>query len=237
MELSIILPTYNERGNIAHVISELESLFSTKKSFEIIVVDDSSPDNTAKEVEKMQRRYANIVLLKDQPKEGIGKALERGYNTAKGKWLLSMDADRAFLTKDIARLLAEREKGFDFIVGSKYSKGSHYMKKSVGDYLRSKISEYGNLYMRLVSGVPLQDFSMNFRLLKKEVWKNIKPKDKENFFLVEMLVQAHWKGHKIKEVGVSLLPRDFGVSKTNVWKQTGKFLVKSTSFLLERLTK
>ncbi|HLC78888.1 MAG TPA: glycosyltransferase [archaeon] len=239
MEFSIILPTYNERGNIRAVILELESFFSkfSKKSFEIIVVDDSSPDGTAIEVVKMQKRFPNIVLIKDQPKEGIGKALERGYNIAKGKWLLSMDADRAFLTEDIGKLLLEKENGFDFIVGSKYSQGAKYVKKSFVDFMRSKISEYGNLYISLVSGVPLQDFSMNFRLLKRQVWENISPKDRENFFLIEMLVQAHYKGHRIKEVGVCLLPRDFGVSKTKVWKQIGKFLVKSSGFLLLRATK
>ncbi|HZX20015.1 MAG TPA: glycosyltransferase [archaeon] len=238
MELSIILPTYNERENIEHVILELESFFSKKnpkkKSFEIIVIDDSSPDKTAQEVERIQSRFTNLVLIKDRPKEGIGKALECGYNIAKGKWLLSMDADRAFLTNDLERILIERENGFDFIVGSKYATGSHYIKNSFIDLLRSKISEYGNTYISLVSGVPLKDFSMNFRLLKKEVWKSINPKDNENFFLVEMLVEAHYKGYKIKELGVSLLPRDFGVSKTRVWKQAGKFLVKSTAFLWTR---
>jgi len=236
MDLSIILPTYNERENIKHVILELESFFSKKKSFEIIVIDDSSPDKTAQEVEKMQKRFPNLILIKDQPKEGIGKALELGYNRAKGKWLLSMDADRAFLTKDLERILLERENKFDFIVGSKYAKDANYVKNSPGAWLRSKISEYGNLYISFTSGVPLRDFSMNFRLLKKEVWKNIKPKEKENFFLIEMIVQAHYKGYKIKELGVSLMPRSFGVSKTKVGKQMSKFLIKSTAFLWKRIT-
>lgn len=240
MELSVILPTYNERENIRHVILELESFIPKQKigikSFEIIVVDDSSPDMTAKEVDGLMRRFHNLVLIKDMPKEGIGKALERGYDRARGRWLLSMDADRAFLTKDLEKMLAEREKGFDFIVGSKYARGSNYIKNSFADWLRSKISEYGNAYISLASGVPLKDFSMNFRLLKKEAWKSIRPKDAENFFLAEMLVEAHYRGYRIKEIGVSLLPRDFGVSKTRVWKQAGKFLAKSTAFLWRRLT-
>ena len=232
MELSVILPTYNEKDNIIQVITELESFFSKKtKSFEMIVVDDSSPDGTADEVEKLHKRFPNLVLIRDMPKEGIGSALNRGYNRSKGKWLLSMDADRAFLTKDIDRVLCEKENGFKFVVGSKYARGADYVKDSFTAWLRSKISEYGNLYISIVSGVPLRDFSMNFRLLKREVWENIRPEDKENFFLVEMIVQAYYKGYKIKEVGVSLLPRGFGASKTRVGKQMVKFFLKSTSFL------
>src|SRR3989344_3519871 len=131
MELSVILPTYNEKENIIQVITELESFFSKKtKSFEIIVVDDSSPDGTADEVEKLRRKFPNLVLIRDMPKEGIGSALKRGYKRAKGKWILSMDADRAFLTKDIDRILAERGKGFKFVVGSKYAHGADYVKDS-----------------------------------------------------------------------------------------------------------
>jgi len=237
MELSVILPTYNERENIEAVILELESFFSKKETFEIIVIDDSSPDKTAEAVQKMQKRFSNLILIKDQPKEGIGRALEKGYDRARGNWLLSMDADRAFLTKDLERIISERKNGFDFIVGSKYAQDSNYVKNSFISWVRSKISEWGNLYINLVSGVPLKDFSMNFRLLKKEVWKNIKPKDKENFFLVEMIVQAQYKKYRIKELGVSLIPRSFGVSKTQVGKQMGKFLLKSTALLLKRIAR
>ncbi len=232
IELSVILPTYNEAQNIGKVIEELEDFFSKKKKpFEIIVVDDSSPDKTADVVRKLQKRFSNIVLIGDCPKEGIGKALSRGYDAGRGNWLLSMDADRAFKTNEIDRLFAKSSEGFDFVVGSKYLKESDYKKNSFGALAKSKISEYGNLYIRIMSRVPLHDFSMNFRLLKKEVWQKIKPKDNENFFLVEMLVQSHRKGHKIAEVGVSLLPRDYGASKTQVWKQSVKFFSKATAFL------
>ncbi len=236
LELSVILPTYNEAQNIEPVIQELNRFFSEKKmTFEIIVVDDSSPDGTASRVEKVQKTIPNLVLIKDCPKEGIGKALQRGYNAAQGKWLLSMDADRAFRTEEIERFLLQQNNGFDFITGSKYLKESSYAKESVWALIKSKISEYGNAYISLASGVPLHDFSMNFRLLKKNVWQDLNPTDNENFFLVEMLVQSKWKGYSIKEIGVSLLPRDYGASKTRVWKQSLKFLAKSSAFWLQRL--
>lgn len=232
---SIILPTYNEAKNIQHVIEEAESFFREKgKPFEIIVVDDSSTDGTDVEVREMQERFDNIILLDHCPKEGIGKALSRGYDIARGEWLLSMDADRAFHINEIDRLLEQAEMGYDFIVGSKYLSGANYIKGSLTDELRSKISEYGNAYISVVTRLSLRDFSMNFRLLRRKVWEDIHPTDNENFFLVEMLVQAHRKGYAIKEVGVTLLPRSHGVSKTNVGKQMFKFLKKATRLGLKR---
>lgn len=231
IELSVVLPTYNEAKSIAKVIPELENFFAEKKiECEIIIVDDSSPDGTAQEVKKWQKKFSNLVLLADNPKEGIGKALSRGYLAACGEWILSMDADRSFKTEDIARLLKERKKGFDLITGSKYAKGAILKKDSIAHWLKVQISKGGNAYLRFLTGVPANDFTINFRLFKKEVWKAIHPKDVENFFLVEMLVQAHQKGFKIKEIPTTLLLRDFGQSKTKVWRQIVKFLVKATQY-------
>lgn len=232
---SIILPTYNESENIRPIIEELESFFSVKKKpFEIVVVDDSSTDGTDNVIRDLQKRYDNIVLLDKNPKEGIGKALKRGYDTAHGEWLLSMDTDRAFHISEIDRLIEQTHHGYDFVVGSKYLKGAHYIKDDFTAQWRSKLSEYGNAYIALVTRLSLKDFSMNFRLLRKDVWGKIQTTDNENFFLVEMLVDAHRKGYKIKEVGVTLLPRGYGVSKTKVWKQIFKFFGKATKLGMKK---
>jgi dolichol-phosphate mannosyltransferase len=235
VELSMILPTYNERENIAKTVSDLNHFFDARKMVvEIIVVDDSSPDGTADEVRRLQKDTANLVLLADNPKQGIGKALERGYDAAKGEWLLSMDADWAFETDEIAKFLDKRAQGFDFITASKYSQGAVYRTKSFDEVLKQFVSRGGTFYIRAVSGLALHDFTSNFRLLRKEVWKAIRPKDNENFFLVEMLVQAHRKGFRIAEVPVTLSPRNFGVSKTRLWKQSVKFFAKTTRLLFDR---
>lgn len=234
-ELSVILPTYNEAKNIAKVIQELNAFFENQKiETEIIVVDDSSPDGTANEVKKMQKKFQNLVLLGDHPKEGIGKALQRGYDAARGEWLFSMDADRAFKIGDIQKLLRERKNGYDFIIGSKYAKGAVFQKNSSREWLKSKISMAGNNYIRLLTGVQVHDFTINFRLFRKEVWNAIHPQDRENFFLVEMLVQANQKGFRIKEVPTTLLPRNYGESKTRVWRQIAKFMVKATELLFQK---
>ena len=235
MDLSVILPTYNERKNIVKVITDLDAFFKSEKlETELIVVDDSSPDGTADEVRKLQQKYLNLVLVADHPKQGIGKALERGYDAARGDWLLSMDADWAFETGEIKRFLDAREKGFDFITGSKYLALSVYKKKTLELQIKSSISKYGMKYIRFVSGLSLNDFSSNFRLFRKEVWRAIRPSDPQNFFLVEMLIQAHRKGFKITEVPVTLSPRHHGESKTRVWDQTVKFFLKTTAYLFSR---
>ncbi len=233
-ELSIILPTYNEAKNIAKLIPQLEGVIRKNKlDAEIIVADDNSPDGTANIAKELNKKYGNIRVLLRKKKEGVGAAVRDAYNFAKGKLLLSMDADLQLKASDIMKLLAYIPE-YDMVIGSKYLEPQRYQKRSITSFLRYLISKYGNRYLGLITGTPFRDFSLNFRVLKRKVWQSIEPKDKRNFFFVEMIVQAYRKGFKIKEIPVEFKERPYGKSKTKVLNQIGVFLLKGLMYGLNR---
>ncbi len=231
VKLSIILPTYNEKENIKRMIPELhEFLEKNRISGEIIVADDNSPDKTWKQAEEMKKKFPEIRVLKRKKLEGVGAALRDAYNIAKGDLILSMDADCALEVKEISRLLKGIDGGFDLVIGSRFMSKSKFQKTSLVIRLRGIISKWGNLYTSLVTLTPINDFSLNFRVMKKEVWKKIDPPDNRNFFLAEMAILAKIKGFKVKSVPVSFKERTYGQSKTRVLNQFVVFLFKTLKY-------
>ncbi|MGR3302420.1 MAG: glycosyltransferase [Candidatus Scalindua sp.] len=110
--LSIIIPTYNERENIKILIPEIEKTFG-HVNHEIIVVDDNSPDGTAKASEELNKRYGNIRVIVRKKKEGIGAAIREGYNSARNSIILSSDSDLSFTLSDTYRLYEKIQEGYD----------------------------------------------------------------------------------------------------------------------------
>ncbi|MCH7902632.1 glycosyltransferase [archaeon] len=224
--LSIILPTYNERENIKILIpSIVDYLKKDKIDYEIIVVDDNSPDKTAEQVKEFSNKNKRIRLVLNKEKKGIGVALKKGLQESRKEILLSMDADCSLKSSEIKLLLKGIDEGFDMVLGSKYLSGSIYEKQKVLTRVRSLISEIGNKYLSIVSGIPIRDFSLNFRAMKRKVFETTNPTDQKNFFLVQQIIQAHKKGFKIKEVPISFLERKYGESKTKIWNQSFRFFI------------
>ncbi|MCX6802576.1 MAG: glycosyltransferase [Candidatus Diapherotrites archaeon] len=233
-EISIILPTYNEAKNISELIPALEAVIRKNRlDAEIVVVDDNSPDGTAETAEKLNKKFKNIRVLKRQEKEGIGAAVSEAYGFAKGKILLSMDSDQQIAAEDIMRLLKHIPE-YDFVFGSKYLKPQLYQKEGTAAKIRYIISRAGNRYIGIANGVPFMDYSLNFRALKRKVWQAISPEDKRNFFFAEMIVQAHRKGFRLKEVPIEFRKRRHGDSKTMVMNQMSVFLVKGLLLAFRR---
>jgi len=230
VELSIILPTINEAKNISQLIPELEEVIKKNKlDAEIVVADDQSTDGTTEIARKLNKKYKNIRVLERKSRDGIGKAMADTYDFAKGNILLSMDADQQIAAEDVMNLLEHIPK-FDFVFGSKYLNPQLYQRENLASKFRYLVSRYGNRYIGILNGVPFIDYSLNFRALKKEVWNSIEPTDKKNFFFAEMIVLAHRKGFKLKEIATEFKKRGFGESKTKVANQIGVFIIKG--FLL-----
>ena len=229
--LSIVLPTYNERKNIEILIPELENLFLKKRyDFEIIVVDDSSPDGTAEAAEEMNRRYRNVRVIVRLKKEGIGAALREGYNAAKNEIIVSMDSDLSFDPNDIFRFLEKIEEGYDLVLGGRHGSENNYEKKKFKIYVKWFISKFGNKMNKVLSGVNVSDFTANFRAVKKDAWKHIKTKEKTNSILLEMIILSKVKGYKIIEIPVAFKDRIHGESKINLAREAPKFVAKLLKF-------
>ena len=217
MEKIVIIPTYNERENIADI---LKAIFSLNLAYHVLIVDDGSPDGTAGIVRNLQQLYSNLLFLEERPgKLGLGTAyihgfkwsIERGYN-----FIFEMDADFSHRPADLERLYAAcKYGGGDVAIGSRYVAGG---KIENWPWDRKFYSKGGALYTRLVTWMPLNDPTAGFVCYTREVLENINL-DEIKFtgyaFQIEMKFAA-WKLHfKIAEVPITFTDRKLGFSKMN----------------------
>ena len=211
MRLSIIIPTYKEAENLKILIPQLVERFNP---YEIIVVDDDSEDGT----NYMHNALMKIITRTEE--RGIGSAIARGYDEAKGDVLLSIDADLSMDLNDVPKMLSMLDEN-DVIVGSRYIPGGQNRKEA---FLPRLASVVGNWMFKAVFKLPIKDVSMNFRVLKKATWKQIITTENTNVMLLEMLVNAHEKGFKIAEVPTVFKERVHGETKTRVFRLTVKYI-------------
>ena len=215
LEKIVIIPTYNEKENIASII---QAIFSLKENFHILVIDDSSPDGTADIVRKLQSKYPEELYLEERKgKLGLGTAYIYGFKWAveRGfRYIFEMDADFSHNPKDLRRLYeACKIGGADVAIGSRYIKGGGTVNWPKDRILLSK---GGSLYTRLITWMPVKDTTAGFVCYKKEVLETINL-DQIRFlgyaFQIEMKFAAWKLGFKIKEVPIIFEDRKYGVSK------------------------
>jgi len=230
--VSIVIPTYNERENIALFVPLLEKEFSGVPH-EILVVDDSSPDGTGEEVLKLALQIPRLKLITRKEKTGIGSALRHGYNNAESDIILSSDSDLSFSTEDLMKLYQRiADDGYDVAIGSRHSADSAYETPRPGIALKYAISRGGNWLLYTLFRIPVKDFSANCRVIRRETWKSLRSQENTNFFLFEMIFLAHRSGARICEVPVTFLDRKYGISKINHGAEIFKAFCKMLLFLL-----
>ncbi|HEY4510721.1 MAG TPA: glycosyltransferase [Candidatus Paceibacterota bacterium] len=234
LDLSIVLPTYKEKENIAVFIPQIEEGFKDI-AFEIIIVDDNSKDGTKELISNFNRQYGNIRLIERAGLLGIGSALRDGYNASKGKFILSSDADLSFDVKDMRSLFGKIQEGYDIVLGYKVeyrSDSQENQKKSFGAAVKNNVSELGNWLIRQMSGMGrIRNFNTNFRVIRRATWLSIKTNEDRNFFLFETIFKAQRGGGKITEIPVTFYNRKFGQSKLNFFKEAPKYFGKLMSYV------
>jgi len=237
MNLSIVIPTKNERGNIDRLIQLINKTINENNiKSEILVIDDQSADGTIQDVETLQREQNNIKLIQranyshlfpNYPKKwsyiGLGSAHKIGYNLAQGDLIISMDGDLSHHPKEIPKLIKHIENGFDVCVGSRYIGGGGSDKNVINRF----ISRFGSIYISLICGIKIKDLSTGYRAIKKSIWEQIKNKyyTNDNNFLIESLFYAYKSGAKIAEIPIFFKEREIGESKTPLLKETIKALL------------
>lgn len=229
--LSIIIPTYNERENIKILIPEIEKTFG-HVNHEIIVVDDNSPDGTAKASEELNKKYGNIRVIVRKKKEGIGAAIREGYNSARNSIILSSDSDLSFTLSDTYRLYEKIQEGYDLVWGSKYSIGSFYEPATWQGRVKKWVSKNGNRIIRIATGIKANDFTANLRAIKKDAWEQIDTQENTNTFLMEMILKCKYGGLKVTEVPVTFNARVYGESKMRLSVEAPKFIIKMIKYVL-----
>lgn len=217
MEKIVIIPTYNEKENIATII---KAIFSLNKGYHILIIDDGSPDGTADIVKDLQQVYENQLFLKERAgKLGLGTAyisgfkwsIERSYN-----FIFEMDADFSHRPADLERLYAACKSGEgDVAIGSRYVYGGHIEN---WPWDRKFYSKGGALYTRLVTWMPIKDPTAGFVCYRRKVLETINL-DEIKFtgyaFQIEMKFAAWKLSFKIAEVPITFTDRKLGSSKMN----------------------
>mgnify|MGYP002736111236 FL=1 len=212
----VIIPTYNEKENIEKIIRAAMGL---EKAFNILVIDDGSPDGTADIVKGLMADELKdrLFIIERSGKLGLGTAyiagfkwaLEHGYD-----YIFEMDADFSHDPNDLPRLYAAcHDEGADVAIGSRYVSGVNVVNWPIGRVL---MSYFASKYVRLVTGFSVHDTTAGFKCYKRRVLETI-PLDKIRFkgyaFQIEMKFTAYKIGFKIKEVPVIFVNRREGTSK------------------------
>lgn len=215
MERLVIIPTFNEKENIEAII---RAVFGLQQGFQILVVDDSSPDGTATIVKQLQNEFTDTLhLTVRQTKDGLGKAYIHGFRWALDRgyrFIFEMDADFSHNPNDLIRLY-EACQNADMSVGSRYSQGVNVVNWPMGRVL---LSYFASKYVNLVLGIPVHDTTAGFVCFRKETLESIdidKIKLKGYGFQVEMKYRAFKKGLRIVEVPIIFTNRLLGESKMN----------------------
>ena len=217
MEKLVVIPTFNEKENVANI---LRAIFDLNQDFHVLVVDDSSPDGTAEIVKKMQAEFPGKLFIEERKgKLGLGTAYIHGFKWAIAKgygYIFEMDADFSHNPKDLPRLYSAcKNGGADLAIGSRYVKGGGVVN---WPWDRVALSKGGSIYTRMITWMPVKDPTAGFMCYKKEVLETINL-DEIAFvgyaFQIEMKFAA-WKLHfKIKEVPILFQDRTVGESKMN----------------------
>ncbi len=218
MSALVIIPTYNERENVAAIV---QAVFAQSEPFHILIVDDGSPDGTGQIVRDLQQDFPQTLhLLERQGKNGLGTAYIAGFRwglTHGYDFIIEMDADFSHNPKDLVRLLAKcRDEDADVAVGSRYVKGG---KVENWPWERHFYSRGGSIYTRIVTLMPIADPTAGFVCWRRKVLETI-DLNKIRFigyaFQIEMKFAAWELNFKIREVPIVFKDRELGVSKMSL---------------------
>lgn len=214
MRKIVIIPTYNERENIAKMI---DSVFGLDVPFDMLVVDDGSPDGTAKIVRECQQKYpGRLHLIERSGKLGLGTAYLTGFAWAQENgydYVFEMDCDFSHDPNDLSKLYAAALEGADVVVGSRYINGVRVVNWPMGRLL---MSFYASFYVRTVTRMPVRDATAGFVCYSREVLDTIDldaVRMKGYGFQIEMKYSAWKLGFKLCEVPIIFTERQRGISK------------------------
>lgn len=213
----VIIPTYNEMENIENII---RTVFGLEKAFDILIIDDGSPDGTAGIVKQLQQEFTDrLFLIERAGKQGLGTAYICGFKWAiehQYDFVFEMDADFSHNPNDLLKLYAAcAEQGADVAIGSRYINGVNVVNWPLGRVL---MSYYASVYVRMVTGMKIKDTTAGFKCYRRRVLETIEL-DKIHFkgyaFQIEMKFTAYKCGFKLVEVPIVFVNRVLGTSKMN----------------------
>lgn len=230
----VIIPTYNEKENIEKIIRKV---FNLNFTFEILIIDDGSPDGTADIVKKLQLEFSGLHLEQRTGKMGLGTAYIHGFKWAlknSYQYIFEMDADFSHNPEDLYKLYTACANGADVAIGSRYVTGVNVVNWPMSRVL---MSYFASMYVRFITRIDIRDATAGFKCYRRIVLETI-PMDKIRFvgyaFQIEMKFTAIKYGFKVVEVPIIFTDRTEGVSKmsTKIFREAflGVIQMKITSW-------
>tara|TARA_B100001250_G_scaffold385411_1_gene381130 strand:+ start:1380 stop:2093 length:714 start_codon:yes stop_codon:yes gene_type:complete len=211
-KLSIILPVFNEKESLLIMVRLLNS--SLKTDTEIIIVHDSLNDNSLESANILINEYENVQLVHNKIGPGVKNAIQAGVDKSKNEIILITAVDEIFPIISIEKMLEEiLNKNYDFISGTRYSKGGERLG---GSLIGSILSRTANKVFNLFSKVPLTDCTTGIKMMKKKVWEDIELTSNPVgwAFAFELSIKTYLKGYNISEYPIKSVDRLFGGSST-----------------------
>lgn len=224
MDLSLVIPAYNEKESIPELLKQITA--ATKPldlDFEIIIVDDGSNDGMFETIKSLKPEYPNLVAVRFRRNYGKSPALAVGFKKAQGKFIITMDADLQDDPQEIPHLLNKLEEGFDMVSGWKKERHDPITKT-----LPSKIYNY---VTSKLTGIRLHDFNCGLKAYRREVVESFLVYGELHRFLP---VLAHWQGFRVGEIVVKHHARKYGKSKYGIRRFFNGFFDLITVLFLTR---
>src|SRR4030066_1257240 len=202
--LSVLIPVYNEEGNLSLLYGKLESaLKKTKKAYEIIFVDDGSSDGTMEILLDLREKNPNIKVISFSRNFGQTSALSAGVDSWKGDIIIPMDGDLQNDPENILLLLQKIEEGYDVVSGWRKDRKDPFLTRRLPSIIANKI-------ISLIGGVHLHDYGCTLKAYRKDILKNIRLYGEMHRFIP---IYAKWVGARVAEIPVHHLARQSGYSK------------------------
>jgi len=241
--VTIVMPTYDEAENIVDLIKAIDRQVKQKKQF--IVVDDNSPDGTAKKVQQFikKSKKKNIKVEIRYKNPGLTNSIKRGIELAKGDVVVWLDCDFSMPPPLIPKLLSKIEQGYDIAVGSRFIKGGGFiLEDSKGrrdSLIQIYLSRIMNYSIQLILGRSFRDYTSGFIAIRKDVFKKVSFRGDYGEYFIELIYKAKAYNYKIKEIPHINPPRERGTSKTgqNLWqylKRGRKYVFLTLELFAER---
>ena len=212
---SLILPTFNEKDNIVPLVLKCrEVLSASTKAFEILIVDDDSPDHTWETVVNLQSAVPELRIIRRTDNHGLTASLRDGILVCKYEIILWMDADFSHPPEKIPQMLFMLGEGFDICVNSRYVVGGGEDRVGKGNVMQMYLSLMLNWFIRCVLFTSFADYTSGFTAVRREVFKNLTLRGDYGEYVISFIFDALTQGYKVCELPYFCMPRRSGVSKT-----------------------
>jgi glycosyltransferase involved in cell wall biosynthesis len=220
-ELTIVIPVYNEAGNIKTAIDRIEAQVALPH--EISIVYDSEEDTTAPVVREIKNNYRNpINLVKNKYGRGVLNAIKTGMEEAKTEFVIVTMADLSDPPEVMNAMLAKAKEGADLVCGSRYMRGG---KQTGGPFFKGLFSRIAGISLHCLTRIPTHDISNSFKMYRKSMLDTILIESKGGFEIgMEITVKAYITGYKIAEVPTTWTDRTDGESNFKLWKWLPNYL-------------